>query len=75
MSTANKAVAINRLYHIPHVDDLDLVDDAALTNPLKNHQNKKKIQFTIKLIAFSLQQVIDSLSFQGHAFTRWCLSQ
>lgn len=36
VSTANEAMAIYRLNHIAHVDDLDLVDDTALPDPLKN---------------------------------------
>lgn len=36
VSTANKAMAIDGLNHVSHIDDLNLVDDAALTDPLKN---------------------------------------
>lgn len=35
VSTPNQAMAVDRLDHITHVDDLDLVDDASLADSLK----------------------------------------
>ena len=35
MSTSNQAMSVDRLNHVTHVDDLDLVNDAALANPLQ----------------------------------------
>lgn len=36
---ANQAVAVDRLDHVPHVDDLDLVDDAAFPDSLESHES------------------------------------
>lgn len=35
VSTANQTMAVDRLDHITHIDDLNLVNDAAFTNSLK----------------------------------------
>lgn len=39
VSTANEAVTVDRLDHVSHVDDLDLVDDAAFPDSLKSNQS------------------------------------
>lgn len=38
VSTADQAMAVDRLDHVAHVDDLDLVDDAPLTDSLQKYQ-------------------------------------
>lgn len=37
VSTANEALSVDRLDHVSHVDDLDLVDDAAFPDSLKSN--------------------------------------
>lgn len=40
VSTANQAVAVDRLDHITNIDDLDLVNDAPLSNSLETAKLK-----------------------------------
>lgn len=38
MSTSDQAVSVDGLDHVAHVDDLDLVNDAALADPLQTQR-------------------------------------
>lgn len=42
MSTSNQAMSVDGLDHVAHIDDLDLVNDAALADPLKNRHDSDK---------------------------------
>lgn len=44
VSTPNQAMAVDGLDHVAHVDDLDLVDDAPLSDSLKATKPKYTIQ-------------------------------
>ena len=40
VSTPDEAMSIDRLDHVAHVDDLDLVDDAALADSLETNRHR-----------------------------------
>lgn len=70
VSTPNQAMAVDRLDHISHVDNLDLMDDAPFSDSLKTAKLKLIIQSAIQLISQIFPNIV-----QGFAFSCGSMNQ